>query len=141
MWRCLRSLNANCCILYSCFSSDSIPVRQAPPIKQVSEVGGGGGSVGMLTIKWLPLAKEDHGGDGLYYKVYWRLHRHQNDKWESVRHFQKFHMPMNHFFFFFLLIFVFISISIYFILFCIFIFSFIYLFFFFFFFFLKKKKR
>ncbi|KAK7485066.1 hypothetical protein BaRGS_00023705 [Batillaria attramentaria] len=62
--------------------SDSIKLDDAAPIYAPEIVTGGGGSVGMLRIKWTPLAPEFHGGANLYYKVYWRLHRAPNDMWQ-----------------------------------------------------------
>ncbi|BFY97822.1 hypothetical protein BsWGS_00861 [Bradybaena similaris] len=52
------------------------PVTQiagAKPTVAVTNVRGGGGSVGELTIVWDPLPLEDHNGPDLMYKVSWKL--------------------------------------------------------------------
>ncbi|XP_041371583.1 contactin-like [Gigantopelta aegis] len=46
----------------------------APPFLAPENVGGGGGSVGDFSITWTPLNQSDHGGPGIGYHVYWRLH-------------------------------------------------------------------
>lgn len=42
------------------------------PSKAPSNVRGGGGKQGDLTITWDPLKPEDQNGRGIYYKIYWR---------------------------------------------------------------------
>lgn len=42
------------------------------PTKPVSNVGGGGGKVGDLTITWEPLSRSEQFGPGIYYKIFWR---------------------------------------------------------------------
>lgn len=42
------------------------------PSKAPSNVGGGGGKLGDLTITWDPLRPEDHNGRGVHYNVSWR---------------------------------------------------------------------
>ncbi|XP_060585793.1 contactin-like, partial [Ruditapes philippinarum] len=54
-------------------SSAVYKIPGAPPSKYPDNVGGGGGSVGILTITWTPLPPEDQGGPGIGYVVYWRL--------------------------------------------------------------------
>lgn len=55
-------------------SSSSIMYRipGAPPTKYPDNVGGGGGSVGLLTITWTPLSPEDRGAPGIGYIINWR---------------------------------------------------------------------
>ncbi|KAL7642096.1 UNVERIFIED_CONTAM: hypothetical protein RMT77_007970 [Armadillidium vulgare] len=42
------------------------------PFKAPSNVGGGGGKTGDLTITWDPLSEEDQNAPGVYYRVFWR---------------------------------------------------------------------
>ncbi|XP_041372375.1 contactin-like [Gigantopelta aegis] len=49
-----------------------VHTKSAPPAIAPSKIRGGGGSVGDLTIKWEPLSREEHGGHGIGYNVYWR---------------------------------------------------------------------
>ncbi|XP_076455516.1 contactin-like [Babylonia areolata] len=65
--------------------SDSVKLEDAAPIYPVDTISGGGGSVGMLRVKWLPLAPEKHGGAGVYYKVYYRQHRLPDDMWRPSK--------------------------------------------------------
>ncbi|XP_033733379.1 contactin-like [Pecten maximus] len=53
--------------------SDIFQTLPAPPSIAPKQVGGGGGSVGDLTLTWTPLAEEDWGGAVVSYIVYWRL--------------------------------------------------------------------
>ena len=41
-------------------------------------------SVFMFVCLLQHLPPEDHGGSGLYYKVYWRLHHNPDDMWRAV---------------------------------------------------------
>ncbi|XP_060074968.1 contactin-like [Ylistrum balloti] len=59
--------------------SDIFQTLQAAPSVAPSEVGGGGGSVGDLTITWLPVAEEDWGGAVVTYTVYWRRLGNSNE--------------------------------------------------------------
>ncbi|OWF39873.1 Contactin [Mizuhopecten yessoensis] len=52
--------------------SDIFQTLQAAPSVAPANVGGGGGSVGDLTLTWLLLADEDWGGAAVSYTVYWR---------------------------------------------------------------------
>lgn len=49
------------------------------PFKVPSYVGGGGGKIGELTIKWEPLPPADQNGPGIYYKVFWRRKNHDTE--------------------------------------------------------------
>lgn len=42
------------------------------PVKAPSNVGGGGGNIGDLTIKWNPLSLGDQNAPGIHYKIFWR---------------------------------------------------------------------
>lgn len=42
------------------------------PFMAPSNIGGGGGKIGDLTITWTPLTPEEQNGPGIYYKVYWK---------------------------------------------------------------------
>lgn len=42
------------------------------PIKSPSNISGGGGKIGDLTITWDPLSSADQNGPGIYYKIFWR---------------------------------------------------------------------
>lgn len=46
-------------------------------------VGGGGGKIGDLTIRWTPLLPEEQNGHGIHYKIYWRLHDTINNRSEN----------------------------------------------------------
>lgn len=46
------------------------------PSKSPSNISGGGGKLGDLTITWDPLDPSDQNGPGVYYKIFWR---HEND--------------------------------------------------------------
>ncbi|XP_014224129.1 contactin [Trichogramma pretiosum] len=55
--------------------SMSSPQYSTPPDKPQkapSNIRGGGGKIGDLTIKWDPLPNSDHYGPGIFYKVFWR---------------------------------------------------------------------
>ncbi|XP_045209360.2 contactin-like [Mercenaria mercenaria] len=54
-------------------SSAVYRIPGAAPSKYPDDIGGGGGTVGILTITWTPLPPEDQGGSGIGYVVYWRL--------------------------------------------------------------------
>lgn len=59
---------------YGLFSMPS-PQYSTPPDKPSrapSNISGGGGKIGDLTIKWDILGPEDQHGPGVYYKVFWR---------------------------------------------------------------------
>jgi hypothetical protein len=42
------------------------------PMKAPSNIGGGGGNIGDLTITWNPLSLSDQNAPGIYYKIFWR---------------------------------------------------------------------
>ncbi|XP_071453390.1 contactin [Hetaerina americana] len=42
------------------------------PYKAPTNVGGGGGKIGDLTITWQPLSIGDQNGPGIFYKIFWR---------------------------------------------------------------------
>lgn len=44
------------------------------PYMAPTQVGGGGGKIGDLTIKWVPLLPQQQNAAGIHYKVSWRLH-------------------------------------------------------------------
>lgn len=52
--------------------SDIFQTLPAAPSVAPKEVGGGGGSVGDLTLTWMPLTEEEWGGSVVSYIVYWR---------------------------------------------------------------------
>lgn len=49
------------------------------PTKAPSNIGGGGGKIGDLTITWDPLGPSDQNGPGLYYKIFWRRKGHDTE--------------------------------------------------------------
>lgn len=53
--------------------SDWYRLDGAAPVVAPKQVAGGGGTVGVLTIIWQPLPREDWGGSTVSYIVYWRL--------------------------------------------------------------------
>jgi len=62
--------------------SSPSPMYNTPPDKPrraPSNVGGGGGKIGDLTISWTPLPSQDQAGPGIYYKVFWRRHDHDSE--------------------------------------------------------------
>ncbi|KAG8272856.1 Contactin-3 [Homalodisca vitripennis] len=64
------------------FPSAPSPMYNTPPDKPhraPSNVGGGGGKIGDLTIAWTPLPPEDQAGPGVYYKVFWRRSEHDSE--------------------------------------------------------------
>ncbi|KAK1129512.1 hypothetical protein K0M31_019233 [Melipona bicolor] len=66
---------------YSLPSSPS-PQYSTPsdkPTKVPSNIGGGGGKIGDLTITWDPLPSSEQNGPGIYYKVFWRRKRHETE--------------------------------------------------------------
>ncbi|XP_071103024.1 contactin-like [Haliotis cracherodii] len=63
-------------------ASDVFQTPTAPPALPPEKVGGGGGSVGDLTITWEPLQTGDHGGPGFSYIVYWRPQG--TDRWATA---------------------------------------------------------
>ncbi|KAK3105798.1 hypothetical protein FSP39_005948 [Pinctada imbricata] len=54
------------------FPSMYLRTLSAPPANPVGDVMGGGGSEGVLTIRWLTVQRQYHGGPGLKYTVYYR---------------------------------------------------------------------
>ncbi|RWS07231.1 contactin-like protein, partial [Dinothrombium tinctorium] len=46
---------------------------KAPPFKAPSNVGGGGGKAGTLTITWDPLPPQDWNANDIWYRVYYKL--------------------------------------------------------------------
>ncbi|XP_022311293.1 contactin-like [Crassostrea virginica] len=55
--------------------TEEIHIPGARPIMAPTNVGGGGGSVGVLTITWRLLSKEYESGPNVVYHVYWRRSR------------------------------------------------------------------
>lgn len=55
--------------------TEEIHIPGAKPIMAPTNVGGGGGSVGVLTITWRMLSKELQSGPNVVYYVYWRRSR------------------------------------------------------------------
>ncbi|XP_022171906.1 contactin [Myzus persicae] len=49
------------------------------PYKAPSNITGGGGKIGDLTIVWKPLSSQDQNGPDIYYKVYWKRKGHDTD--------------------------------------------------------------
>lgn len=45
-------------------------------------LGGGGGKIGDLSIKWTPLKNEEQNAPGIHYKIFWRLHDDSNNRTE-----------------------------------------------------------
>ncbi|XP_022316570.2 contactin-3-like isoform X2 [Crassostrea virginica] len=62
--------------------SDAYTTRYGPPTHAPSHVGGGYGSVGDLTITWMPLEDYQLGGPGIGYLVYYR--RNLTETWTKV---------------------------------------------------------
>lgn len=57
------------------FPSAPSPQYSTPadrPYTAPKNVGGGGGKIGDLTIRWTPLPPELQNGPGIYYKIFWR---------------------------------------------------------------------
>ncbi|XP_052212292.1 contactin-5-like [Dreissena polymorpha] len=52
--------------------STSIHTGSMPPVTAPKNVGGGGGTVGVLKIKWQPFDVSEHCGPGIGYNVYWK---------------------------------------------------------------------
>ncbi|KRT79851.1 Fibronectin domain-containing protein [Oryctes borbonicus] len=53
-----------------------------PPYKAPSNVGGGGGKKGDLTITWTPLRSDEQNGPGIYYKIFFK----QKDQDSEYQH-------------------------------------------------------
>ncbi|XP_066587501.1 contactin [Prorops nasuta] len=49
------------------------------PTRAPSNIGGGGGKIGDLTITWDPLKSSDQNGPGIYYKIFWRRKSHDSE--------------------------------------------------------------
>ncbi|KAL4226978.1 Contactin-3 [Mactra antiquata] len=69
--------------------TETIVIPGAKPTKPPTNVGGGGGSVGTLTIRWDPLLPEDQHGWGIGYEVDFRKRpppgqEQSNTKWEKI---------------------------------------------------------
>ncbi|XP_033366000.1 contactin isoform X1 [Bombus vosnesenskii] len=66
---------------YSLPSSPSPQYSTPPdkPTKVPSNIGGGGGKIGDLTITWDPLPSSEQNGPGIYYKVFWRQKYHETE--------------------------------------------------------------
>ncbi|KAL4229020.1 ROBO3 [Mactra antiquata] len=65
-------------------SSSMFKIPGSVPWKYPDNVGGGGGSVGILTITWDPLPQDEQGGPGIGYVVYWRLANATNKYREEI---------------------------------------------------------
>ncbi|XP_076173707.1 contactin-like [Ptiloglossa arizonensis] len=66
---------------YSLPSSPS-PQYSTPsdiPTKVPSNISGGGGKIGDLTITWNPLPPSDQNGPGIYYIIFWRRKYHETE--------------------------------------------------------------
>lgn len=61
--------------------SASYRTLSSPPTKAPTGVGGGGGTVGVLSIIWQPLHPSEHGGRGIGYIVYWRKKSDSDVRW------------------------------------------------------------
>lgn len=58
------------------------PRHSTPPDKPYyppSNVGGGGGKIGDLTITWTPLRPEEQNGPGIHYKIFFKRKTHDSD--------------------------------------------------------------
>ncbi|XP_014603516.1 PREDICTED: contactin [Polistes canadensis] len=58
------------------------PQYSAPsdkPSKPPSNIGGGGGKIGDLTMTWTPLPPADQNGPGVHYQVFWRRKGHETE--------------------------------------------------------------
>lgn len=49
------------------------------PTKPPSNIGGGGGKIGDLTMTWTPLSPSDQNGPGVHYRVFWRRKGHETE--------------------------------------------------------------
>ncbi|KAH0956722.1 hypothetical protein HN011_007833 [Eciton burchellii] len=49
------------------------------PTKAPSNISGGGGKIGDLTITWDTLTSSDQNGPGIYYKIFWRRKGHDSE--------------------------------------------------------------
>lgn len=62
------------------------PRHSTPPDKPYlapSNVNGGGGKSGDLTITWVPLKEEEQNGPGIHYKIFWR-HKEQEIEFQTL---------------------------------------------------------
>lgn len=57
-------------------TSPSYNTDKSVPFKAPSNVGGGGGKVGTLTIMWDPLPPKDWNAPDIYYRVYYKYVHH-----------------------------------------------------------------
>ncbi|XP_025081186.1 contactin-3-like [Pomacea canaliculata] len=66
--------------------SDFVKTLDAPPSVAPSNVRGGGGSVGDLTIRWDLLDRSEWGSSSVYYRVYWRKKTEGDNegRWQSA---------------------------------------------------------
>ncbi|XP_060075938.1 contactin-like [Ylistrum balloti] len=69
----IRAVNSYPTLGPPSIASDSYHLNGAAPVVAPRDVGGGGGTVGVLTITWSPLPLESRGGSKIGYIVYWRL--------------------------------------------------------------------
>lgn len=46
------------------------------------DLGGGGGKIGDLSMRWTPLKQQEQNAPGIYYNISWRLHDDNNDRGE-----------------------------------------------------------
>lgn len=53
------------------------------PYKAPSNVGGGGGKKGDLTITWTPLRSDEQNGPGIHYKIYFKL-KNENAEFQHL---------------------------------------------------------
>lgn len=61
--------------------SSGYRMRSSKPTKAPTDVGGGGGTVGVLSIRWQPLHPSEEGAAGIGYIVYWREKENTDARW------------------------------------------------------------
>ncbi|XP_076057553.1 contactin isoform X2 [Oratosquilla oratoria] len=65
-------------------ASPQANTRPDRPFVHPTNIGGGGGRTGDLTITWDPLPKEHQNAPGVYYKVFWRrLDQHPKEQFQN----------------------------------------------------------
>ncbi|XP_067686212.1 contactin-like [Haliotis asinina] len=63
--------------------SPTYKIPNAAPIIAPKDVGGGGGTVGALKVTWEPLHSEDHNGENLGYRIYYRKQTNTDGLWQK----------------------------------------------------------
>lgn len=64
------------------FPSAPSPRHSTPPDRPYvppSDINGGGGKIGDLTITWTPLKPEEQNGAGIHYKIFWKQKEHETE--------------------------------------------------------------